>query len=270
MAQGKSKKAPAGSDKRNGKIAEIEKKGKTATLTIEEADGEKFPVHVTSRVKMMITGKGDAAFLKHPRTFVSSEKIFTANGQFFGKKFTVHLGNPPESRFEPEPDNPEVYHVAGSIVECDDAWLSLDVGGAVERVNFEQGAVVDVTVESTDPDHAAVGSEVEVEGITKGGKFTPTAVAVNLEKPLVADEVFSGHDKKGSKSKAAAKTAKKPAKGDKPDKDEKGDDEASSDPLKPSTPFSDLDKKDSKPSKKKATSGKPKAKKPVDEGEANN
>src|SRR5262249_21755096 len=156
-----------------------------------------------------------------------------------GKNFTVHLGNAPAAIFEQDEDKADVYHIAGPIVDCDETSFAINVGGEPYKVNLEQGADLSVAIESTDPDHASVGSPVEVEGTTRGGKFHATSVVVNLERPLVADEVFSA-DKKGAKSKttAASKTAKKPAKtgekGDKEDAPEKTDDPpATADPLKP-------------------------------------
>jgi hypothetical protein len=134
---------------------------------------------------------------------------------------------------------------------------------------------VEVAVESTEPEHAAVGSEVEVEGTTaKGGKFHATSVVVTLDKPLVANEVFA-HDKKAAKSKSApTKMAKKPSKTDKGEKGDKGDtgdttdkgdEPPAADPFNSSSdPFKVNNKKDSK---KKTSGSKPKAKKSSGDGE---
>src|SRR5437660_8668701 len=107
------KKAANDHEKKTGKVFEVEKKGKNAVLTVEEADGEKFKVDVTSKSKFMVRGTGDTGFLKHPKAVVSSDSVFAANRQFFGKKFTVHLGNSPAALFEQDQDNAEVYHIAG-------------------------------------------------------------------------------------------------------------------------------------------------------------
>jgi hypothetical protein len=245
-------------------------------LTVEEADGEKLKVDVTSKMKFMVRGTGDTGFLKHPKAVVSSDSVFSANRQFFGKKFTVHLGNSPAALFEQDENNAEVYHIAGPIVDCDETSFAINVSGEPYKVNFEQGAELSVAIESTDPDHASVGSPVEVEGTTRGGKFHAISVVVNLERPLVADEVFAAGDKKGAKSKttAASKTAKKPAKtgdkGDNEDMAEKGDDAPAADPLKPGSgadPFGVLNKKDPK---KKPAPVKPKPKKPAEDPDAGN
>jgi hypothetical protein len=265
-AQGKSKKGSADHEKKTGKVAEVEKKGKTATIKVEESDGETFDVPVTTRTKFIVNGKGDAGFFKHPRAFVSSKSVFTANNQFFGKNFTIHIGNPPNAQFEPEPDNPEVYHIAGAIVDCDETSFTINADGSTYKVNFEQGGDLTVAIESTEPEHAVKGSDVAVEGSTRNGKFIATSVVVTLDKPLVADEVFADKKTGKTKSAAASKTSKKPAKtdkGDKGDKEEsadKGDDTPAGEPFKPGNndPF-DVRKKDSK----KKAPAKPKVKKPV-------
>ena len=274
-AQGKSKKGSAEHEKKSGKVAEVEKKGKTSTIKVTEADGETFDVTVTSKTKFVVNGKGDAGFFKHPRAFVSSNSVFTSNRQFFGKKFTIHLGNAPTAMFEPDPDNAEVYHIAGAIVDCDESSFTINTGDGMQKINFEQGADLSVAIESTEPEHAVVGSEVAVEGTTHKGKFLPINVVVTLDKPLVADEVFSASDKKpsGKKSASAAKTTRKPAKtekGDKGDKEEmteNGDENPAGEPIKPgSDPFGVLKNN----TKKKPPASKSKAKKPVDKGDTDN
>jgi hypothetical protein len=254
----KSKKTAPELEKKSGKIAEIEKKGKAATLTIEEADGEKFDVQLTPKSpRFVVNGKGDIGFFKHANVFVSSESVVrnAGNNYLFGNKFTIHIGGkPPAQRFEQDPANPAIYHIAGPVVDCTEDSFTFDGGDSPYKVGFEQGVVSEITIESTEPEHATVGADVEVEGVTRGGKFLPSSVVVTLDRPLVADEVF-GHDKKG-KSKAAAKAAaaKKTAKGDKADKsgDKTGDDSPAADAPKPSAdPFNVLgdNKKDAKKGK---------------------
>jgi hypothetical protein len=180
------------------------------------------------------------------------------NKYLFGKKFTIHLGNrPPAEAFEPDQTNPSVYHIAGPVVDCAEDSFTFEAGGTPYKVNFEQGVAPDISVESTEPEHAASGSAVELEGSMKAGKFHPTAIVVTLEKAMVADEVFAAGDKKSAKSKHASKSAKKTTKTDKADKDktdktaDKADDAATNDVFKkPSDPFEvTKDKKDSKKGK---------------------
>ena len=275
----KSRKGAAGSEKKSGKISEAERKGKACNLIIEQTDGEKLSVLVSPKIHFVVHGKGDATFLKHKNVSVSSDTVVmnAANQYLFGRKFTVHLGsNPPEPQFERDANSAEVVHIAGPVTDFSDESFVFTVNGTPYTVNFEKGVPPEVTVESTDTDHAIVGSPVEVEGSSRAGKFHPTAVIVTLERPMVADEVFAS-EKKSAKSKAgsSSKTAKKPAKNDKADKTDKGDkddkadksdDSTSSDPLNSnSDPFNVLKKKGSK----KAKSGGAKPKKPVDPDSGN-
>ena len=262
-AQGSKSKKGAEVEKKTGTVAEVKKKGKAATLTIEESDGEKFDIPVNAKTNFVVKGRGDAGFFKHSNVFVSADEIVvnTGNKYLFGKKFMIHLGNkPPAEAFEPDSTNPSVYHIAGPVVDCTEDSFTFEAGGTPYKVNFEQGVVPEISVESTDPEHAAVGSAVEVEGTSKGAIFHPTAIVVTLEKPMIADEVFAAGDKKSAKSKhgAPSKSTKKTTKSDK-DKDkadkaaDKGDDPATGEPLKPGTsdPFGvlDKDKKDAKKAK---------------------
>lgn len=278
-AQGKSKK-PAADAKRSGKIAEVEKKGKSATLRVEESDGETFDVLIAPKTKFVVNGKGDAAFFKHPHLSASSESVVmnAGNNYLFGKKFTVYLGsNQPDPRFEKDAISPEVCHIAGPVVDADDESFTINVEGTPYKVNFEKGVAPDVSVVSTDPAHATVGSEIEVEGTTRAGKFHPSSVVVNLDRPMVEEEVFATEkgDKKGPKSKAAGSKGKTPKKA-RSDKTNQGDggeggisgDAPEGDPIKSGgDPFNVLTNKKGKATKK-STKPVPKAKNPFENGDS--
>jgi hypothetical protein len=272
-AQGAKSKKGADSTKKTGKVAEVEKKGKTATLTIEESDGEKFDVLVTAKTNFIVNGKGDVSFFTHGSMFVSSDEVVRnpANNYLHGKKFTIYLGGKgPGERVEPDPLNPEVCKIAGTVINADEESFTFEAQGTPYKVGFDTGGV-DISVESTDPEHAAVGSPVEVEGTTRSGKFHPTAIVVTLDKPMSASEVFAAGDKKSAKGKAGAKTAgkKTTAKTDKGgDKSaDKGDDDKGKGSA---DPFGVLDggsgKKDAKKGK---TPPAKKDKKPVDDSDMN-
>lgn len=242
-AQGaKSKKAAPEAEKKTGKIASVEKKGKAATLTIELEDGGKLEVLVTAKLPFSVSGPGDAGYLQ-PKVFISSDSVIMSNNELFGRQFTVHLGNnpPPQAKKDATAD---VYHVCGQIVSADNESMTVNFGTAgTKKVSFEQGANLTVAVQSTDPDLAAEGAAVEVEGTTRGAKFLPSKVSVTLEKMPAAEEVFAG-DKKGAKAKATA-TAKPSATPKKSGKTSK--DEPSGDPIgKASDPFGVLNGKDAK------------------------
>jgi hypothetical protein len=215
-------------------------------------------VLVTAKTNFLIKGRGDATFFKHSNVFVSADDIVmnAGNKYLFGKKFTIHLGHkPPAEAFEPDQTNPSLYRIAGPVVDCAEDSFTFEAGGTPYKVNFEQGVVPEIAVESTEPEHAAVGAAVEVEGTTKAGKFHPTAIAVTLEKAMVADEVFAGSDKKSAKSKSSKSAKKNMSKTDKTGKDkadksaDKGDDAAAGEPVKNNDPFGVLDNKDGKKGK---------------------
>jgi len=257
LAQGTKSKKVADVERKTGTVSEVEKKGKACTLTIEESDGGKTDIMVTAKTNFVVKGRGDATFFKHSNVSVSAGDIVVnpGNKYLFGKKFVIHLGNKaPAERFEPDPMNPSVYQIAGPVVGCAEDSFTFEAGGATYTVNFEQGVVPEISVESTDPEHATVGAAVEVDGTTRAGRFHPTAIVVTLEKPMVADEVFA-NEKKSAKSKhgASSKMAKKTSKSDKDKADkttDKGDDASNDEPLKTkSDPFGVTEKKDAKKGK---------------------
>ena len=169
-AQASKKKGPE-KEHKTGTVAHVDKKGKATTLTIEEADGEKFDVTVSAKTNFIVKGQGDVSFFKHSPVFVSAEDVVMnpGNKYLFGKKFTVHLGSkPPAEAFGPSEANPSVYNIAGPVVDCAEDSFTFEAQGTPYKVGFEQGQTIDVSVESTEPEHAAVGSAVEVEGSTKG------------------------------------------------------------------------------------------------------
>lgn len=252
-AQGSKSKKGADAEKKTGTIAEVQKKGKSATLVIEQADGDKFEVQVAAKTNFIVNGKGDVSFFKHGNMFVTSDEVVRnpANNYLHGKKFTIHLGGKgPGERVEQDPNNPEVCHIAGPVVDADDESFTFEAEGTPYRVGFDQGGI-DISVESIDPEHAKVGAPVEVEGATRSGKFIPTAIVVNLDKPMSATEVFAGNEKKKSKTGSKTTSKKTTAKTDKSDKNaDKGDDSADKKPAN-ADPFGVLDSGAKKDAKKK-------------------
>ncbi len=275
-AQAKRKTA-ADHETKTGKITEVEKKGKAHLVTVEESGGEKLEVLVSSKTKFEVKGTGDVGFFRHPRAFVTSDSVFAANQKYFGNKFTIHIGHNPPAKFEADENKPDVFHIAGQVVNSDEQSFTIDVEGQLWTVNFEQGGEPAIAIVSSEPEMAPVGSPVEVEGMTRSGKFHPTAVVVNLESPLVADDILGAEgEKKPARGKAAtaSKTSKKPAKTDKKDKgdpeetaDKGNDAPAADDAKKPGgDPFGVLNANPKKTPKKKTPTPKtPKPKKPPSE-----
>ncbi|MSR57122.1 MAG: hypothetical protein EXS05_05560 [Planctomycetaceae bacterium] len=233
-----------------GKVTAIEKKGKSITLTVEKEGDQTLPVLLTPKLKVAVNGKGDVSFLR-AKTWVSSQSVVKVNNALFGYRFMVHLGNAPPVQLRPDPGSADVYHLCGQVVSADDESVTLSFGNAAktQKVMFEEGRLLEITVSSNDLDLIVEGSEIEMEGITRGTKFTPQRATVKLEKPLQADEVF-GADKDGrkaakSKSAGTAKGGKKSDKG-------KQDEPAGGEVVDPADPFGELskDKKGAKPAAK--------------------
>jgi hypothetical protein len=278
-AQGaKSKKGAADVEKKTGTISHVEKKGKNATITVEESDGEKFDVPVNAKTNFVVHGKGDISFFKHGSMFVSAEQVVfnEANNYRHGNKFKIYLGGKgPGEVVEQDPISPQVYKIAGTVVDADDESFTFEAEGTPYKVAFDP-AGVDVSFESTDPDHAAVGAAVEVEGATRAGKFHPTAIVVTLDKPMSASEAFAAGDKKSKSKTASSKTKKGTSKTDKgadksADKGDDGGDKGKGN----SDPFNVLGSGDSKKDAKKgADKGKAptqkKDKKKTDDGDMTN
>ncbi|MBS0262355.1 MAG: hypothetical protein JSS02_10430 [Planctomycetes bacterium] len=223
-AQGNKAKKGTAEEKKTGTIAKVEKKGKTAQITIEDGDGEKYDVQVTTKTNFVVHGVGDVSYFRHGAMFVSADNVLRnpANNYLSAKKFKIFLGGKgPGDAMEADPVNPDVYKIAGAVIDADDNGITVEAEGTHYQIAFE-GESPAVTFESTEPEHAVVGSTVEVEGVTKAGKFHPNSISVTLDKPLSANDAFASGDKKAPKSKA--KTAKKtPTKadrgGDKPTED---------------------------------------------------
>jgi hypothetical protein len=279
---GKAKKGAAEPEKKSGTIAAVEKKGKTATITVEEADGEKFDVPINAKSNFVVHGKGDTTFFKHSGLFVSADDVVRnpTNGYMHGRKFKIFIGGKgPGERLEQDPLSAEVCKIAGPVVDADDESFSFEAEGGVHKVGLDP-AGVDVSVESTEIDHAVVGSEIEVAGTTRAGKFSPTGITVTLEKPMSATEAFAG-EKKTAKSKSGSKTTgkKTTAKNDKADKTgDKGADANDKGKVDTKDPFGvnkvddndDGSKKDPKDTKPGKTPAPKKPKKPATNSDMNN
>ena len=256
-AQGAKGKKGGDVEKKSGTISEIKKKGKGATITVEERDGEKFDVEVTTKTHFLVRGTGDKSFFKHGTMHVSSENIVANNNYLFGKNFTIFLGGKgPAEQFESDPLSPQVIILSGTVTDGDDDKFTVVVDGTSHEIAFEQGKDVAVAVESTEIEHAVVGAKIEIEGTTRAAKFNPSAIVVTLEKPMPADEAFAGGDKKGkSKTAKTAGTKKTATKtGDKTakkttDKSEAGDKDKGNNPLENTNDPFDVNKKDPKSGK---------------------
>lgn len=208
---GQTKKKNIDTQKRSGKISAIVKKGKAADVTVEQEDGDKLEVKVTTKMEFVVTGKGDATFFR-PRNMASAEAIMSPQRQLIAREFTVYLGpKQPGASVQRDPNAMDVYRICGEIGDADKESVTLNLGGefGVQKVLFESSLTPLVNVSSSDADHAPEGAEVEVEGTERAGKFLPSKVTVSLSEPMKADEVFGSKEKTKAGSKTASKTKSK-------------------------------------------------------------
>ncbi len=201
-------------EKVSGKIQEIEFKGKAANFIIERTDGgEPLEIFVTPKLKVQITGSADATLLVAKQSVVV-RGAFESNKEWFAKRFEVYPGSaPPVSGVQPESDKGGAYVIAGTLLAHENGKLLINAGGKQVPVNFEQGGAPEITVFSSQLELAKVGSPIEVEGSTRGGKFLPQKLSIQLQDPLTPEDFAPRKpEKKASPPKAKKDKGSKPAK----------------------------------------------------------
>lgn len=269
-AQTKSKKS-ADSEKVLGKIASVEKKGKTAKLSVTKDDGgDTLEISILPKTVFAVVAPGDTSFLV-PNQYISG-KALKNNDRLLLDALTVYVGIKPEFKCVPDPDSASEYDVCGIITAVDKDFTTVDFGGTVGAVQVVIPATARVTVNAADAALAPEGAPVVLEGTTRSGKFLPAKVTVTLETPLKAEDVLD-KSKTASKSKtAAAKTAKTKTTKSKDDAPTEGGEATTADPFglikkkdtkgKSKTTDKAADKTDSKDAEKK-DADKPSDKKPA-------
>lgn len=210
FAQGsKSKKSGSDTEKILGTVSSVEKKGKTAKLTVTKKDGgDDIEINILPKTAFAVVASGDVTFLR-PQNMVSAEAL-VSNDKLFAGTFTVYVGIKPEPKMQQDPMNESCYRICGLITAADKDGLVVDLPGGPQQVLFEQAGNVKVTVNSGDAALAAEGAPVELEGATKVGKFLPSKITVTLAEPFKAEDVFA-NDKSSAASKAKAAAAAKTA-----------------------------------------------------------
>lgn len=251
LAQTKSKKS-ADSEKILGKIASVEKKGKTAKLSITKDDGgDTLEISILPKTVFAVVAPGDTSFLM--KSLYVSGKALKNNDKLLLDALTVYVGIKPELKFAQDPDSQSECDLCGLITDVGQDALTVDVGGTVGLVQVVVPATAKVTVNSGDAALASEGNPVVLEGATRLGKFLPSKVTITLDKPLKVEDVL-GNDKSKTASKTKTSTAKTTAKSKttktKDDAATEGDAQAPA-----ADPFGLIKKKDTK--SKAKTSDKP-------------
>lgn len=229
-------------EKVSGKIQELEFKGKTANLIVERADGgDPLEILVTPKLKLQISGTGDNSLLAAKQSIVA-RGAFESNKEWFSKRFEVYPGSaPPVAGVQPESEKGGAYVIGGTLLAHENGKLLINAGGKQVPVNFEQGGDPEIRVFSSQLELAKVGSSIEVEGSTRGGKFLPQKVSIQLADPLTPDDfVPRKPEKKAATAKTAAKSKKD--KGGQPAKSAEDDPEPAAGEFDPDDPFGDKKK----------------------------
>jgi hypothetical protein len=202
------KAAPTAGSTIEGKLAGIEKKGRSFLVTVETSTGEKIEFPLTAKVDFAVTGKGDVEFLRTGQT-VSTTAVMS-NDLLFGKEFTVHVGpgTKPKAVYEKAPpkigQSVNAYVICGTIVTRQQDQEYKDYETILVRVGTQTGKVYldkgfTVIVRSADPALAKVGSDVELEGTFAGSRFTPTKATVKLAEAFKSED-FGDKSSKGKKA----------------------------------------------------------------------
>lgn len=178
---------------KQGRVLEVQVKGKVRTLVIETTEGEKYEIRVSPTLDFSIVGQGDAGFVR-PGVFITSKGVQTQE-KIFLTALDVHVlpkgKRPPTGRVEKaeamKGDSLNVYNVSGEVTSVgpaegypDFTALGLKIAGRAPPVWLEQGYQVKVYI--TDPELVTAGADAEVAlKPLRGGKFTPVAVRVYHE-----------------------------------------------------------------------------------------
>jgi hypothetical protein len=194
----------------NGTLGTVEKKGKTAKITVSRDDGDNLEVMLTPKMRLMIEGAGDRECLR-PNTVVECDATMS-NNLFFSSVFRVYVGlGQPQVGAQRDPMAPDQYKLIGQVLAVDETGLMVNLGpqgGGQKRLNFDNaGQVSKVTVVSSDVNFLEEGQDIELTGLMRAGKLLPASIKVTRKEPFTADDLFT-NSKTAAKSKAAAaKTA---------------------------------------------------------------
>jgi hypothetical protein len=206
IAQAQSKKVAE--ETVSGTLAAVEKKGKTAKITVKRDDGDDIELTLTPKMRLMIEGPGDRECLR-PNTVVECEAV-VSNSLFFSSSFRVHVGQgAPQVGAQRDPQVAEQYKLSALVTGVDETGLMLNLGpqgGGQKRLNYDNGVVSKVVVVTSDVNFLEEGMEVELTGLMRAGKLLPSSIKATRKEPFKVDDLF-GNAKTATKGKATPKSA---------------------------------------------------------------
>lgn len=199
---------PTGPPVKQGRILELETKGRITTAKIETTEGESYEVKLTPQFEFFTVGKGDAGFIR-PGVYITGRGVRT-NGTVFLTKATIYVfpkgKRPPPGGITKaivqEGESLETYNVAGELTAAAPAEgypehtaLALKGASKAQAVWLEPGFQIDVA--SADPAHVASGADVELAmKALRGGKLQPAALRVYRAADFNSEEILGAVEKK--------------------------------------------------------------------------
>lgn len=192
-----------------GTLDVVEKKGKTAKITVKREDGDELEVMLTPKMRLMIEGAGDRDCLR-PNTVVECDATMS-NNLFFSSVFRVYVGaGQPQVGAQRDPMAPDQYRLIGQVLAVDETGMMFNLGpqgGGQQRLNFDNGQVSKVTIVSADVNFLEEGLDVELTGLMRAGKLLPSSIKVARKEAFAADDLFTNSKTAARSKSAAAKTA---------------------------------------------------------------
>ncbi len=189
-----------------GKVAGVETKGRTTTLTVTDDGGNEHEFALTPKVELEIVAVGDDGFLTEGQ-MVQIDAV-ESNESFFGTTFSVYphySGRPVPAKAVKAPpsagQSQNRHFVSGEIVRLDDKGdgkyhlLQLKLNPKSQLAVYVE-PTHQVRVILTDPSAIKEGQEVRVTGRQTGQRLTPTKITIVTGETLKGAEFLPTIEKK--------------------------------------------------------------------------
>lgn len=196
--------APAESVQFTGRVVSVERKGAATKVVVDKDDGSgTLDIAVTRATNFHSEMKGDTRFFK-PGCWVVTTASMMKN-EFYADSFDVYIRTKMAPQFQKHPTTND-YNVCGVIVASDQLSVTLQIAPlGNRRILLDSNALDRIKVYLPNADYVEAGSTVDMEGVIRGKKFSPTKVTVRLAKPLSVEQAFSKKRPDAAKTESATK-----------------------------------------------------------------
>jgi 3D (Asp-Asp-Asp) domain-containing protein len=191
------------------KITAIEAKGRLKAIKVQDDAGNERSFDLSPRTPFEVHSAGDEGFFA-PGLFVQIDAI-QVNNLYFGSAFLVYPDQasrlPPAKAVKAPPQPGEStlrYFVSGEIARFEKVedgkydLLHLRVNPKTElTVYIERNR--ELKVVRNDPELAAVGQSVSIEGRSAGGRFVPAKITIDTGEELKGEEFLASRKEKDKK-----------------------------------------------------------------------